>query len=539
MAAVQAPEVSYTPSINQNIIDEGRLSEVQLESLVRAGDAHSKMLPGGFRKGFAIGDGTGVGKGAQIAGIIEDNRNKGRNKAVWVSLNKGSLVKGGSGLFSDARRDIEWVGGDSEKLFFQGKTKFGGQVIADEGTLFTTYTTLSQPEKGEKQSRLDQLVEWLGEDFDGVIAFDEAHTMGNNRDSKGERGVKKASGLAKAGIDLQKRLPQARVVYVSATSATEVGNLGYAERLGLWGEGTAFANKDSFISDIESGGIAAMEVVAKDMKAMGAYTARSLSYDGVDYDSLIHKVTPDQRDTYDTLARAWQNVLKNIDEAMAVTGGAMDGRARGAVSSRFWGAHQGFFSQILTSMQMPSVIGDVEQQLKDGNSAVLQLVNTNEATQERRLDQAKAEGLPLEEVDITPRDILMQFVQNGFPTAQYEEYVDEDGNDRSRPVTDSDGNAVENPQAVAMRDRLLMEIGTLQVPEGPLEQLINHFGSDAVAEITGRKRRLVRKPDGSAVIEKLGEAKKAKDSSEFNDGKKRILVFSKAGGTERSYHASK
>ena len=35
--------------------------------------------------GFFIGDGAGVGKGRQIAGIILDNYARGRRRAVWLS----------------------------------------------------------------------------------------------------------------------------------------------------------------------------------------------------------------------------------------------------------------------------------------------------------------------------------------------------------------------------------------------------------------------------------------------------------------------
>lgn len=44
-------------------------------------------------------------------------------------------------------------------------------------------------------------------------------------------------------MGLQKALPQARVVYCSATGASEPRNLGYMDRLGLWGPGTpSFSN---------------------------------------------------------------------------------------------------------------------------------------------------------------------------------------------------------------------------------------------------------------------------------------------------------
>jgi hypothetical protein len=46
------------------------------------------------------------------------------------------------------------------------------------------------------------------------------------------------------------------------------------------GEGTAFPDRTSFIARIREGGIAAMELVARELKAMGVYTARALSYAG-------------------------------------------------------------------------------------------------------------------------------------------------------------------------------------------------------------------------------------------------------------------
>ena len=128
-----------------------------------------------------------------------------------------------------------------------------------------------------------------GADFDGVILFDESHAMANAAGSKGERGDTEASQQGRAGLRLQHKLPNARVVYVSATGATTVHNLAYAQRLGLWGgEDFPFATRAEFVQAIEAGGVAAMEVLARDLRSLGLYTARSLSYDGVEYELLEH-----------------------------------------------------------------------------------------------------------------------------------------------------------------------------------------------------------------------------------------------------------
>jgi hypothetical protein len=48
-----------------------------------------------------------------------------------------------------------------------------------------------------------------------------------------------------------------------------------------------------------------MELVARDLKALGLYTARALSFAGVEYDVLEQCLTPDQIAVYDAYADAW------------------------------------------------------------------------------------------------------------------------------------------------------------------------------------------------------------------------------------------
>jgi P-loop containing NTP hydrolase pore-1 len=153
--------------------------------------------------------------------------------------------------------------------------------------------------------RLKQLVDWAGADFDGVIAFDEAHEMGGVAGGEGALGTKDGSQQGICGVLLQNQLPAARVLYASATGASVVNNLAYAVRLGLWGPGTAFPDREQFISSISKGGIAAMELVARDLKATGLYMARALSFAGVEYDILRHELTAAQIEIYDTYADAW------------------------------------------------------------------------------------------------------------------------------------------------------------------------------------------------------------------------------------------
>ena len=226
-----------------------------------------------------------------------------------------------------------------------------------------------------------------------------------------------------------------------------------------------------------------------------------------------------------------------MNAALKITGAEKNSRAKSNALSQFWGSQQRFFNQVLTSLSVPTLIRDTEAQLKAGCSVVMQLVNTNEAVQERRLAQAAEQGIDVADIDINPRDVLMQYVGNAFPTQLYEKQLDDNGNEISVAVKDSAGNPVEDPEAVSRRDVLLEKLASLAVPEGVLEQVVNHFGTQQVAEITGRSRRVLRHKDGSTEIESLSPSKSNKDADAFMQGQKRILIFSDAGGTGRSYHA--
>ena len=95
-------------------------------------------------------------------------------------------------------------------------------------------------------------------------------------------------------------------------------------------------------------------------------------------------------------------------------------------------------------------------------------------------------------------------------------------------------------EALAKRDALIQKLGALPPVQSALDQIIHRFGHDAVAEITGRSRRVLRIEDARgerlALRSRPASANLA-ETAAFMDGEKRILVFSMAGGIGRSYHA--
>ncbi|WP_376707016.1 strawberry notch C-terminal domain-containing protein [Bradyrhizobium agreste] len=318
-----SPKPPYRPHLPSDLMADGILSDAQIESVIYAGEAFSEFFAGSwtvdanfdvvaaardeaenavrFRRGWFLGDGTGAGKGRQVAGILLDNWLKGRRRAVWISKSDK--------LIEDAQRD--WSALGMERLLVTPLSRFrqGSAIRLSEGILFATYATLRTDDRGEKLSRVKQIVEWLDSDFDGVIVFDESHAMQNAVGGKGERGDPKL----------------------------------------------------------------------------------------------------------------------------------------------------------------------------------------------------------------------------------YEPFTDSEGNLCSRPVY-RDGQPVESREAVARRDRLIEKLASLSPVPGALDQIVQRFGTEMVAEVTGRSRRVIRKGDRLVVENRAGSANLA-ETSAFMDDVKRILVFSDAGGTGRSYHA--
>ena len=582
MAAVPHPRPSYRPMLPERVVTGAALSDAQLESVALAGAAHAGHLaaryrigsgwetvhrcgedgepqddgatadgetlsePVRFRRGWMLGDGTGAGKGRQVAAVVLDRWLKGQRRALWLSQSDK--------LLEDARRDWTALGGRETDVIPLGKFRQGAEIPLTEGILFSTYATLRSPARQGKASRLDQIVEWLAgsldEDdrhaFDGVVVFDEAHAMANAAGGKGNRGDIAPSQQGRAGLRLQHALPDARVVYVSATGATTVPGLAYAGRLGLWAAGeTPFETRAEFVSAMEAGGVAALEVVARDLKALGLYQARALSYDGVEVDILEHPLSDAQRRIYDAYAGAFKVIHANLTEALNATGIAdgestLNRNAKSAAMSAFEGAKQRFFGHLLTSMKCPSLIRAIEADLEDGRSAVVQLVSTGEALMERRLAEIPASEWDDLNVDLTPRETVIEFLAHAFPVQLQEPFTDAEGNLMSRPVFDDDGNPVLCGEAVDRRDALIEKLAALPPVPAALDQIVQHFGHDAVAEVTGRSRRVLRIADARGerlALRNRPASANLSEAAAFMDGTKRILVFSMAGGTGRSYHA--
>jgi hypothetical protein len=515
---------------------------MQLEGTIHAATKHLSWLPSGERSGFFIGDGAGTGKGRQISSIILDSYIRQRVKSVWVSTS--------TDLYADATRDLRDLGCQIP-VHNNLQSLDKAIVTPQEGVLFCTYSTLTS--KTKDRSRLSQLIDWVGgESFDGVLVFDEAHKA-KNFSSNEKQGTK----VATAVVNLQKALPKARVVYASATGVSEVGNMAYMSRIGLFGAGCAFQTFEDFLASLKKKGMSFLELLAMELKGQGYYLARGLSFRSAEFLELEIPLNQDQIRIYDAAVQMWVDLRGALTQAAA----ACNSEDSKDPFRPFWGAQQRFFKLLCVSMKVPSIVEEAKRALDAGQAVIIGLQSTGEAAAaELELQLGDQCGW----VSVC-KQILLQFVNNHFPTTRtsnpmpppiaidletgdvlgQEAAVDFLANAGAGITSATTPVLVTDQMSLSLKEQMLQRIRALELPPNFLDELIDKLGGKhAVAEMTGRKARIVRNNNNRPVY----EARAKPDSSEmdslnikekdaFMDGKKLIALISDAASTGISLHA--
>ncbi len=166
---------------------------------------------------------------------------------------------------------------------------------------------------GRKKSRVDQIVDWLGADFDGVILFDESHAMANAAGSKGERAVtRRPRSRAGRACACSTSCPmpawsmsRPRVPRRSTTSPMRSGS--------AFGVGKISPSHPRGIRRGHRGGRRRRDGGPRPRPAVARPLHRPVAFlDGVEYEMLEHALTPEQRGIYDAYAGAFAIIHNNL-----------------------------------------------------------------------------------------------------------------------------------------------------------------------------------------------------------------------------------
>ena len=318
-----------------------------------------------------------------------------------------------------------------------------------------------------------------------------------------------------------------------------------------------FSSFDLFHRNASKRGVFFLEMLAMELKRSGAYVSRGLSFKQTEFETLHCPLTPSMIREYNTAAEFWVKVRRDLQQAIALSG------APNRLLSTYWGAHQRFFRQLILAYKVDFIVERARHCLENGLAVVIGLQTTGEAAQSRGIERRK--GCASTFISAC-RETIISFLELNWPIKVVNDTKDESELDRTS-APDAKIEAILNcgsatseslplqkssapagsviAECEQLRNRLLEEADSLNLPFSALDDLIDKLGGNAnVAEMTGRKGRLVRSPTGAVTFQLRGAQDDDVDQvniiecNRFMKGTKQVAIISDAASTGISLHAS-
>jgi len=463
-----------------------------------------------------------------------------------------------------------------------------------KGVLFVTYALLVSGQG----KRMEEIIHWLEggggdastigkrqakntfdsstqkcdqqeQSFSGLIIFDEAHKAKN---------MEANTQTAKLVISLQNRLPHARILYCSATGVSGIPHMVYATRLGLWGAGNPlYPTFESFRTTMTDRGVGAMELLALEMKRMGSFVARTLSWTGAGFDTLTISLDAHQTTVYDRSVKWWRDVKQDIETVFGTILIQQQGPPK-QIWRNYWSAHQRFFKELSICAKIPLVANEAKRLLETGEYAVIiGLQSTGESGTLSALSSSMNEkNSRMPSLLCTVSSSMISFLDNHYPIAlsppkpiivppmPSNGFSNEYERERHLRLL-AEAERVEKlpamptiPGLVRRRDLWRKRVGELGLPPNPLDDLIDRLGGiDKVSEMTGRSGRVIRCSNnreysyvsrGPKTTPSYGlssfnsddlERSNLVEKAKFMKGEKSVAIISDAASTGISLHAAR
>lgn len=527
-ASLGLPDISKQP-IGKHLSDlvaRKQISDEQADFVLRGELANDRG------KGFVQAHDVGVGKTRVAAGVV----------ATWLESGKAKrvlYVTANSVLIQDAIKEFNTIFGgkfpyriiDIQAEFpdaSSSRTKVDMDIPAFDKTVYMV--------TADGYARFHDKI--MKVKFDGLIG-DECHKFRNPMSIRGNRWM----ALHRDLIDRN-----ARIQYLSATPARDIEEQAYLYGLREWviggfetwmmrkqgenildpklGTGLSAAEIDAAFQKLKKGGSAfgglqkpdklrssftpkQAEQINREWTAKGFYLATDLWREGIEFNMTGKELMPAEKEAVHRAVlilrelRAAYHKYKGIDKTLASTFG-IEANIQNLVKDTYF------------NIRMKKAIDEAQEALKRGEQPVISVIRVRgEATEEGVLPDPeegidRKRGLPAYLVDAIER----------IPTEMRE--FSEDGQVLNLGIV---------PEAELAKQNLYENAATHWPKlDHPVSLLQKAFGEDNVAVITGSYST----PDGRIV--NVSPTKRRVYMQEFQDGKRKVAIISRAGKTGISLH---
>jgi len=119
-------------------------------------------------------------------------------------------------------------------------------------------------------------------------------------------------------------------------------------------------------------GLGSLEMLALEMKQMGTFVARTLSWDGAEFETIEVPLIPSQTQVYDAAVQWWTSLKAEMEQALAVLT-RFGSPPNKMIWRAFWSAHQRFFKEMAICAKVPFVAENAKIMLAKGNSVIIGL----------------------------------------------------------------------------------------------------------------------------------------------------------------------
>lgn len=516
--------------------DKGGLSDDQADMAMRVLSAWDRG------HGFVIADDVGVGKSREAAALILEAIARGEQRILYSTKNETNLV--------DVQKELRLVAtgsdeGDFPATFVLGqdypKAATRGTRVRSQGLPTPAGPTVYLVHSYNFEPLGDSLLEvaptvWVG---------DEAHEYKNGYSKR---------GMAWQRLHGQMLEQRGKFVYLTATPAVTLDELGYLYGLREWPVGgfpdwvaRRLGKADESSHDAESTGAieaqrtadaavgersgvqssdlakgtkrpfmrenidafagrispAETEQVMRELKGMGKFLARDLWRGGVEF--TVHTLDLLGPAPEAVAARDRYNAAADLVRDITMTArkfGYLNQQTKTTGLER--AMIQSYMKQLLFDLRLPEILRLADASLAAGRQVVISVHTVSG-------DADVDEGLTEEDAQIP----LNKRLESAIARINTREVKKQGTGDEVEFV-----DLGEIPEALAKRAELLDKLKELPPLKDPVRAFEDHFGAKQLAVITGQ----------------VSPPNRTKQMGEFQSGKRRVAMISKAGKVGISLH---